>query len=80
MINASFFEWGGAIFGSAGALLIALNTKYTGWGFVLFFIANIAWIAFGYAIGAHGLILNQIFFTATSLIGIRQWLFKKRLS
>lgn len=67
MMTPAVFEW-------AGALLLALNIKYSGWGFVLFLIANITWIVFGYLIGAHGLVLNQIFFTATSVLGIKRWL------
>lgn len=78
MNSTDIFEWSASILGSVGALLLSLNIKYSGWGYVFFFIANIAWITFGYLINAQGLIMNQVFFSITSLIGIKQYLLKKR--
>lgn len=67
-------QWAGCATGVAGALLLALNTKHAGWGFVLFLISNGFWTAFGIQTNAPGLITTQIIFTATSLLGIYRWL------
>lgn len=67
-------QWAGCATGVAGASLLALNTKHSGWGFVLFLISNGFWTAFGIQTNAPGLITTQVIFTATSLLGIYRWL------
>ena len=42
-----FLQWAGCATGVAGASLLALNTKNSGWGFVLFLVSNGFWTAFG---------------------------------
>lgn len=71
-------QWAGCATGVAGALLLALNTKYSGWGFVLFLISNGFWTAFGIQTNAPGLITTQVIFTATSVLGIYRWLVASR--
>lgn len=71
-------QWAGCVTGVAGALLLALNTKYSGWGFVLFLISNGFWTAFGIQTNAPGLITTQVIFTATSVLGIYRWLVATR--
>lgn len=41
-------QWAGCATGVAGASLLALNTKHSGWGFVLFLISNGFWTALGF--------------------------------
>lgn len=67
-------QWLGCATGAAGSLLLALNTRHSGWGFVLFLVSNGFWAAFGIQTNAPGLIAMQAIFTTTSLIGIRRWL------
>lgn len=73
MSTLDALQWAGCATGVAGALLLALNTKSSGWGFVFFLISNGFWIAFGIQTNAPGLITTQIIFTATSLLGIYRW-------
>jgi len=40
-------QWSGCATGEAGALLLALNNKFSGWGGVLFLISNGFLMAFG---------------------------------
>ena len=68
MIHCS--EWCGSIFGLLGAFLLATHSAYSRWGWVAFLVANIALIAF--AIGVYGLRLQQVGFTAASLLGLRR--------
>ena len=67
-------QWSGCATGVAGALLLALNNKFSGWGFVLFLMSNGFWMAFGIQTGAPGLVATQVMFTATSVLGIYRWL------
>ena len=67
-------QWAGCATGAAGSLLLALNTKHSGWGFVLFLIFNGFWTAFGIQTHAVGLVTTQVIFKATSVLGIYRWL------
>lgn len=63
-------EWSGAASGLAGALLLALNTRHSRYGWFGFLVANFVMIGFA-LLGQHwGLLTQQIGFTLTSLIGI----------
>lgn len=67
-------QWVGCAFGLLGSAMLAMNSRYSGWGFVAFLFSNLAWIYFGLMTHATGLIVMQIGFTATSLIGVWKWL------
>lgn len=73
MVNYELiFEWLGALIGLTGAYLLAANkpNSYLGWRY--FLAANFAMIVFA-LIGHHwGLLLQQVGFTATSLLGIHR--------
>ena len=70
MSPASVVEWGGAVFGIVGAALVAMNNRYSGYGFVAFLASNACLITFGILTSAFGLVTMQIVFTGTSLVGI----------
>ena len=71
-------EWAGCITGLCGAGLVALKTRYSGWGFVLYLASNGAWIAFGLLSHAYGVVVMQVGFTVTSVIGVWNWLIAPR--
>jgi len=79
MSPSSVVEWGGAVFGIVGAALVAMNNRYSGYGFVAFLASNACLITFGILTSAFGLVTMQIVFTGTSLVGIWRWLLKDRL-
>lgn len=79
MSPVSVVEWGGAAFGIVGAALVAMNNRYSGFGFVAFLASNACLITFGILTSAFGLVTMQIVFTGTSLVGIWRWLLKDRL-
>jgi drug/metabolite transporter (DMT)-like permease len=69
------FEWGGALLGLLGAFLLATHSRVSRYGWLAFLAANVAMIAFAVGISAYGLLVQQIGFTCTSLLGIhRAWL------
>lgn len=67
-------EWAGCAFGLLGAWLLALNNQHSGYGFVAFLVSNMLWIGFGLLTNVPGLVVMQMGFTATSLLGIKNWL------
>jgi hypothetical protein len=63
-------DWTGCALGLTGALTLALNVEISRYGWLAFFGANFAMIAFAKGINARGLLCQQIGFTLTSLLGI----------
>lgn len=68
------FEWVGCATGLSGAALLACNKHYSGWGFALFLASNVAWIFFGVLSHTTGIVVMQMGFTVTSIIGVWRWL------
>ena len=66
------FEWIGALSGLLGAFLLATHTKLSRYGWIAFLVANLALIFFSFGIGRFGLLLQQVGFMATSLLGIHR--------
>lgn len=66
-------EWLGCMTGLLGATLLALNNRYSGYGFMVFLVSNGCWVMYGILGGAWGLIVMQLGFTATSLLGLYRW-------
>lgn len=64
------FEWTGALLGLLGAFILATNTRFSRWGWVAFLGANVAMVCFAAAISAHGLLVQQLGFTLSSLLGL----------
>lgn len=77
-MSLEILQWLGCITGVAGSLLLALNTRHSGWGFVLFLVSNGFWTLFALETHAPGLLAMQLIFTATSLVGIYRWLISRR--
>jgi hypothetical protein len=80
MIFTDILQWTGCVTGISGSFLLAINTRYSGVGFLLFLISNGFWTLYGIATNAPGLIAMQIAFTITSMIGIYRWLLKPMIA
>ena len=70
MTGLSFFEWAGSVMGLLGAFVLATNSRFSCYGWLAFLVANVCMLVFAVNIHAYGLLLQQIGFTATSLLGI----------
>lgn len=71
MIETNFLlEWAGALIGIMGAALLATNSRFSKYGWWCFLAANVLLIAWALRIGAMGLLVQQVCFTVTSLLGI----------
>lgn len=69
-----------ATFGVLGTVLLALNGRLAGWGFVAYLASNAGWIAFAWIHSHWGMLAQQLAFTASSLLGIWVWLVRPRLT
>lgn len=70
----SVIEFLSAAFGIFGTVLLALNGRRAGWGFVAYLASNIGWIWFA-AVHQHwALLAQQLAFLVSSLVGIWVWL------
>ena len=67
-------RWTAALTGIAGGILLALRIPWSGWGFVLFAISSIAWIASGAVMRVRSLVAVNTVLLLTNLIGIYRWL------
>ena len=78
-MNPTLIELLAAMAGLAGTLLLAVKSRFMGWAFVLYLVSNVGWIAFA-AVHAHwGLLVQNVGFLVTSLIGCWVWLVKPAL-
>lgn len=71
-MSQSQVEWLAALFGMTGAMLLATQF-HPGWGFAAFLASNAAWINFSLQRRMRGLLLQQIVFALTSLLGLWNW-------
>ena len=64
-----FLEWSAAVLGLSGAFMLATHTHHSRYGWLLFLIANIAMIGFALGVHRYGLLVQQVGFMGTSLLG-----------
>lgn len=70
--TATYLEWLGCISGLLGASMLASNTYLSKYGWWAFFVANLAMIGLAIVIDRTGLLIQQIGFTATSILGLHR--------
>ena len=70
----TFLKWIGTALAIVGALAIALNIPYSGWGFVAFLVSSVCWSIAGFMMKEPSLIVLQGTFVVINLIGIYRWL------
>ncbi len=66
--------------GLLGSFLLALKGRIAPWGWAFFMASNAGWIAFSVGFGHWYLLVQQLGFTATSSLGLWNWLIKPSLS
>lgn len=64
------FEWIGAACGITGATLIASNVRLSPWGWWLFLVSSLSLCAYAAVAGAWGILLLNLCFVITNLIGL----------
>lgn len=75
MMMLDILEWTGTICGIAGATLIASNVRRSPWGWWLFLASSLVLSLYGLLIGAYGIMLLNLCFVMTNLLGlVRVWI------
>ena len=70
----AWLKWIGTGAGLAGALVIALNLPFSGWGFVLFFVSSTTWLAAAILQRDTPLAVLSAGYTAVNILGMYRWL------
>jgi hypothetical protein len=75
-------QWSGAVFGVIGSFLLATHGRWSRYGWLAYLAANITMGAFAAAIGAYGLLAQQLCFSATTMLGLHRsgWLTRLRVT
>jgi len=63
-------DWLGSILALMGAFLLATNSRFSAYGWIFFLLSNTAWIIFSIREDNAPLLLMNIGFTLTSLLGL----------
>jgi nicotinamide riboside transporter PnuC len=71
-------SWTAAFFGVLGTVLLALNGRRAGWGFVAYVVSNAGWLAFAWIQGNWPLLTQYVAFMASAILGIWLWLVRPR--
>ena len=76
----AFLEWFATLGGIVAAVMVAgdFGRRVTGWGFVLFAFASVAWIGYGLTDEETGLLTQNIVLFAINLLGVYRYLIRKR--
>jgi len=67
-------QWFGSALGIAGALLLAMNTQWSAYGWISFLLSNFGWIFYAYRHRVWSMLVMQLVFTGTSVLGIVRWI------
>ena len=68
-----------AFFGILGTFLLAFKGRYAGYGFVAYLVSNVGWIIFALDRSQYPFLIQQIFFTISSIVGILVWIVRPKL-
>ena len=69
-------NWVAPIATTIAAVMVAANlgSRFTGWGFVVFTIGSLGWIAIGALTDQPNLLWQNVFLFVVNVIGIWRWL------
>jgi hypothetical protein len=68
-------KWIGTAAAVSGATLIALRIGMEGYGFILFLVSSVLWLAAGILENDWPLMVLQAAFTIINILGIYRWTF-----
>jgi hypothetical protein len=76
----AWLDWVAAVTCILAALMVAANagTRLTGYGFVVFTVSSVLWVAYGVLQHERGLIVQNAVLLVVNLVGIWRWLGLRR--
>ena len=66
-------RWSATAAAIVAAILVASNTEVTKWGFVLFTLASVLWVAAGLADRIYSLATLNAVLLVVNLVGVWRW-------
>ena len=69
-------EWIGALFGIAGAVMMAVNHRVSPWAYPVWIIASLAMLFFAWSGKHFGLAAQQAVFFLINMLGLYRWLIR----
>jgi hypothetical protein len=79
-MQQALIEWSGVVLGVAGSSLLAVRSpRWSKWGFVAYLASNFLWIAWGISHEAWGVVIQNLTFMITSVIGIVTWFGRRQI-
>lgn len=72
-------EAGSALLGVLGTLVLAVKSRWSGWGFVVYLASNAGWMWFADFHHHQFMFLQQVAFAICAVIGVWFWLVKGRV-
>lgn len=75
-----FLGYTAMLTGTAAAIMVSTNIgrRVTGYGFVIFTVSSVTWIAYALQDGETPLMLQNAVLTAVNLAGIYRWLIARK--
>lgn len=73
----SNLEWFGATLSVSGSILLASRSQYAQYSWVLWMIANLTMTYTSFCNEQYGVMLTQLTFVLSTIIGCYKWIFKK---
>lgn len=70
MIALDIYEIIGSMTGLSGAVLVATHSKYSRYGWILFLISGVMLSLFSIGLNKHWLLLQQLGYMATNVLGL----------
>lgn len=67
-------KWMGTAAGILGAVVLALNLPFSGWGYALFLASSTAWTVAGWWMREGSIVALQGAFTGINILGVYRWL------
>jgi len=71
------FDWAGSALGIIGALLLAVNTRFSALGWVAWFGSNLSWIGYGLQTNTASIAVQNLLLLGTTMLAL--WRYKGQL-
>jgi len=67
-------KWTGTLLAIAGALVVSMDTIFSGYGFIIFAVSSLLWLSAGWMMQEMSIVLLNSVFILIDGVGIYRWL------
>lgn len=80
MTDHALLEYGGAVAGITGTILIASNTAWSKWAWPIWVLSSSAVATVAAVNGLYGIAGQQAFYTVMNVVGVYRWILRPRFA